>query len=185
MLVQSTMLPLGSIATNFELLDANSNTLQTYNSLKGKNGTFIIFICNHCPYVKHIFNKLLDIFNIANQFDISCIAINSNDALQYPEDSLEAMKSICQKHNFTYLYDHLQTVAKNYQAACTPDSFIFDSNNKCVYRGRFDASTPTNNIPTTGADILYALQTLILNKDVTKIEQTPSIGCNIKWKNQV
>ena len=182
MLIQSNMLELGSKAADFNLIDANTNTKKTYQSLKGEKGTFIIFICNHCPYVKYIFNTLLYVFETADKFNISSIAINSNDVTQYPEDNFNNMTQLSQKNNFTYLYDDSQTTAKNYKAACTPDCYIFDENDLCIYRGRFDASTHKNGIPSTGADILYAIQSLVLNKNIIN-EQTPSIGCSIKWKN--
>lgn len=182
MLVQSNMLPLGTKAPEFALADMATGKIKTLQQLAGEHGTFIIFICNHCPYVKHILPKLIKCMHFAQSVDIGAIAINANDTTKYPEDSQKNMAELCQKNNFTYLFDESQQTAKNYNAACTPDCFIFDNQQLCVYRGRFDASTPGNNIPPSGADILYILQSILTKQNYKTIEQHPSIGCNIKWK---
>jgi len=142
-----------------------------------------MFICNHCPFVKHV---NLQIVKLANDYipkGIAFIAISSNDAKLYPEDSPEKMKEYAARlsYPFPYLYDNSQEVAKAYDAACTPDFFIFDRELKCVYRGQLDDSRPSNNNPVTGIDIRKALDAILSGKGVSK-DQKPSIGCNIKWK---
>lgn len=179
----STMLPLGTKAPNFELLDTVSDKHMSLSELKSDKGTVIMFICNHCPYVKHLQDKLMSAIKTYQAKGISFIAISSNDVINYPDDHPEKMKELALHHAFTfpYLYDETQTVAKNYHAACTPDFFIFDKNLICVYRGRFDDSSPRNNIPVTGKDLCQALDHLLEGKPIDE-DQKPSIGCGIKWK---
>jgi thiol-disulfide isomerase/thioredoxin len=179
----STMLPLGTLAPNFHLLDVVSGEIKSLEQLKSPIGTIVMFICNHCPYVKHILPVLVTLVNEYQKKGIITIAINSNDVENYPEDSPEKMKQLAIElgNPFVYLYDENQSVAKAYQAACTPDFYVFDGNLKCVYRGRFDNSTPKNEQPVTGLDLKKALDYLLLNKSIVE-EQLPSIGCNIKWK---
>jgi thiol-disulfide isomerase/thioredoxin len=179
----STMMPLGTVAPSFELRDTVSGKNVSLAHLKGDKGTVIMFICNHCPYVLHINDELVRLANSYEKKGIAFIAISSNDIENYPQDSPELMKIHAKKfgYSFPYLYDESQNVAKAYEAACTPDLFVFDADLKCVYRGQFDASRPKNDIPVTGKDLRNALDCLLQNKENTS-PQIPSIGCNIKWK---
>lgn len=182
-LTPSSMLPLGTTAPNFHLLDTVSGEMKSLEQLKSSKGTMIMFICNHCPYVKHILPTLVQVIKEYQQKGISTIAISSNDVVNYPEDSPEKMKALAEEigNPFPYLYDETQEVAKAYQAACTPDFYVFDGDLKCVYRGRFDSATPKNEQPITGSDLKKALDHLLLNQGLVE-EQLPSLGCNIKWK---
>lgn len=179
----STMLPLGTKAPDFALLDTISDKMLSLNTLKSDQATVIAFICNHCPYVKHIQKELVTIAKKYQAKNISFIAINSNDVKNYPADSPDNMKIEAKTHQycFPYLYDETQAVAKAYQAACTPDFYIFDKNLACVYRGRFDNATPGNDHPVTGKDLTDALDKLLANQAISP-NQMPSLGCNIKWK---
>jgi peroxiredoxin len=179
----STMLPLGTKAPLFTLLDTNTAQLVSLDDLQSDVATAIMFLCNHCPYVKHIQTKLAAIAKQYQEQGVSFIAINSNDAKAYPADCPEKMKMEAESHDYTfpYLFDETQSVAKAYQAACTPDFYIFDALLACVYRGRFDDSTPGNNRPVTGKDLTAALDNILANVPVDS-EQKPSVGCNIKWK---
>ncbi len=179
----STMLPLGTIAPNFKLCDTISNRLLSLDDLHSKTATVVMFICNHCPYVKHIQTKLAAVAKSYQQKGIQFIAINANDATKYLADSPEKMKLEAKAHDYTfpYLFDETQAVAKAYQAACTPDFYVFDHNMACVYRGRFDDATPGNQNPVTGKDLTTALDN-ILNGTPVDANQKPSVGCNIKWK---
>ena len=181
---ETIQIPLGFSAPNFKLYDPISGENKTLNQLKSDKGTLIAFICNYCPFVKHIIHEFIDIANEYIPKGISVIAINSNDITNYPEDSPEKMKEWALKLNFpfSYLYDESQNVTKIYNTACTPDFNIFDGKMKCVYRGRMDKSTPGNKIPLTGIDIRNALDALLKGEDIDK-KQFPSIGCNIKWKS--
>jgi len=180
----SVMVPLGSEAPKFELLDVKTDKSVKSEDLFGKKGTLIMFICNHCPFVKHVNQQIVQISKDYQNSGIKLIAISSNDIINYPDDSPSEMKKVAIKENFTfpYLYDETQTIAKNYDAACTPDFFIFNSSNKLVYRGQLDDSRPGNNITVTGGDIRNALESLINFEEINPV-QKPSIGCNIKWKN--
>ncbi len=195
-------IPLGFQAPNFELpnvLELERHLLtkpgpqqvtvdrfkyQRLSHLKGNKATVIMFICNHCPFVKHILYGLVKLSSDYLPLDVACIAINANDVSKYPEDSPKNMQKIGKDFNFhfPYLYDETQAVAKAYHAACTPDFSIFDANMCCVYRGQFDDARPDNNIPVTGIDIRMALDALVAGRAVSK-NQKPSIGCNIKWRN--
>ncbi len=179
----STMLPLGTIAPDFKLLDIRSGEQVSLYDVQSSVATIIIFMCNHCPYVKHILPKLIEVVKIYQLKGISFTAISSNDVTRYPEDNPEAMKLAIKKYDFTfpYLYDETQAVARAYQAVCTPDFFVFDDKLACVYRGRFDDSTPGNGHPVTGRDLRQALDALLTGKPISA-EQKPSLGCNIKWK---
>lgn len=181
---QSNMFPLGQSAPDFTLPDAVTNQEKSLQDLRSEIATVIFFICNHCPFVKHIQQHLVQLANDYLPKKISFIAINSNDAEQYPDDSPENMKIVAEQfqYPFPYLYDETQEVAKAYQAACTPDFYIFDHELKCVYRGQFDDSRPGNDIPVTGESIRTALEQILRGEPVT-VEQKPSIGCNIKWKS--
>jgi len=179
----SNMLPLGTKAPGFSLLDTITGNIFKLNDLKGKNGTVIMFICNHCPFVVYVNSELVKIAIDYSKKGIGFIAISSNDVIKYPQDSPEKMKIIAKtnQYPFPYLYDETQVVAKAYDAACTPDFYLFDGDLKLVYRGQLDHSRPGNNIPVSGKDLRYALNCLIENKTNTN-NQKPSIGCNIKWK---
>lgn len=182
-LTPSTMIPLGSIAPNFALLDVCTNKSLSLSDYKSDIATVIMFICNHCPYVKHIQKKLVDIANHYQTKGIRFIAINSNDIKAFPDDSPAEMKRIATEfaYPFPYLFDETQMTAGDYKAACTPDFYVFDAQLKCVYRGRFDAATPGNSVPVTGSDLSSALDAILENRPVNE-EQKQSIGCNIKWK---
>ncbi len=179
----SSMIPLGTIAPPFKLLEPSSGKTLALNELKSDSATVILFICNHCPYVKHIQAKLLEVAKNYQNKGVSFIAINSNDAENYPADSPEKMREAVKQSGFTfpYLYDESQQTARAYQAACTPDLYVFDRDLKCVYRGRFDESTPGNGKPSSGKDLSNALDNLLSGKPISP-DQQPSVGCNIKWK---
>lgn len=179
----STMVPIGFKAPDFSLLDPVSNSFKSLDELKSDKATVIMFICNHCPFVKFVNDQLVQLALDYQSKGISFIAINSNDADNYPEDSPEKMKEYANKLNypFPYLFDNTQEIAKAYDAACTPDFYIFDKDKKCVYRGQLDDSRPSNGKSTTGIDIRNALDAILSGKEVS-LNQLPSIGCNIKWK---
>jgi peroxiredoxin len=177
------MLPLGTKAPYFNLINTIDDSLVSLQDFKGKNGTVIMFICNHCPFVIHVNSMLVEIANMYTRKGIGFIAISSNDVVNYPQDGPELMKAHVKANNypFPYLYDETQNVAKDYDAACTPDIYVFDSDLKLVYRGQLDDSRPGNGIPVTGKDLKHALDCLLEGKENTAL-QKPSIGCNIKWK---
>lgn len=179
----SNMLPLGTKAPDFLLPDTLQNRKISLSETRSKLATVIMFICNHCPYVKLIQHKIVEVANDYQAKGISFIAINSNDALNYPADNPENMHKNAVHLGFTfpYLFDESQEVARAYQAACTPDFFIFNSDLLCVYRGRFDDATPGNKRPVTGKDLTQALDAVLTGKPVAQ-HQLPSVGCNIKWK---
>ena len=179
----STMMPIGTIAPTFELLDTVSGQLLSLAELKGDKATLIMFICNHCPYVLHINDELVKIAKKYQQQGVSFIAISSNDVENYPQDGPELMKIQAEKvgYTFPYLFDETQEIARAYNAACTPDLFLFDHDLACVYRGQLDGSRPHNDIPITGKDIKMALNALLSGEKISE-NQIPSIGCNIKWK---
>jgi len=179
----STMLPLGTKAPQFKLIDSKTNKILSLNELKSEIATVVMFICNHCPYVIHIKEKLAEVAKVYSARGISFIGINSNDIENYPADSPAHMKEDVIQHHYTfpYLFDETQEVARAYQAACTPDFYIFNKDLLCVYRGRFDASTPGNGIDVTGEDLTKAIDAIIDGRAVGE-EQHPSMGCNIKWK---
>ncbi len=179
----SNMIPLGTKAANFSLFDTVSERVLSLENLKGKNATVIFFICNHCPFVIHVNEELVRLANDFISKGISFIAISSNDVDNYPQDSPGLMQKVAKnlRYPFPYLYDESQEVAKAYDAACTPDSYIFDGNLQLLYRGQLDDSRPGNGILVTGKDIRHALDCIVRGKSNTWI-QKPSIGCNIKWK---
>ena len=181
---ESNMMPLGTVAPDFKLPDTVTGTEKSLQSLKGVKGTLVMFICNHCPYVQHIKTQLIDIAGHYGSQGISFVAISANDVVNFPQDSPDKMRDMMADWGNpfdAYLYDETQEVAKAYQAACTPDFFLFDSELVCVYRGRLDASTPNNAMPLTGADLRAALDNLLLRQPINP-QQIPSVGCNIKWK---
>ncbi|NND26832.1 MAG: thioredoxin family protein [Flavobacteriaceae bacterium] len=179
----SNMLPLGTRAPEFNLLDTVSDQQTSLADLSGEKGTVIMFICNHCPFVVHVNSELVAIANSYSDRGISFIAISSNDVINYPQDGPDHMKVNAKENNypFPYLYDASQDVAKAYEAACTPDIYLFDAQLKLVYRGQLDDSRPGNGIPLTGRDLRTALDDLLAGQDISSV-QKPSIGCNIKWK---
>ncbi|TDP01654.1 thioredoxin family protein [Flavobacterium sp. 245] len=179
----SNMIPLGTIAPEFYLKDTNSNNTYSFEDLKGSKGTLVIFMCNHCPFVLHVIKEIVMIANDYRVQGLGIVAISSNDIEKYPEDSPEMMTDFAFKNkiDFPYLFDENQEIAKAYNAACTPDFFLFDSQNKLFYRGQLDDSRPGNGIPLSGSDLRSAIDALIYNRTLSEI-QKPSIGCNIKWK---
>ena len=181
-LTPSTMLPLGTTAPDFSLQDTNGNTVSLAD-LKDSPALLVIFMCNHCPYVKHIRAGLAQLAHDYQPKRVAIVGINSNDVANYPEDSPARMKDEVKSagYIFPYLYDETQAVAKAYRAACTPDIFLFDKNRKLVYRGQLDDSRPGNGIPVTGKDLRAALDAVLAGKPVPP-NQKASIGCNIKWK---
>lgn len=179
----STMMPLGTIAPSFELPETVSGKVISLSELKGDKATLVMFICNHCPFVLHVNDELVRIATEYQPKGVSFVAISSNDVVNYPQDSPKLMKIHAEKlgYPFPYLYDETQEVAKAYDAACTPDLFLFDPNLRCVYRGQLDNSRPNNDTPVTGEDLRAALDA-VLNGEKVNENQIPSIGCNIKWK---
>lgn len=176
------MLPIGTPAPDFKLLDTLSDKSYSLHDLKGKNGTLIMFICNHCPYVIHVNPMITEIASTYQKKGIGFIAISSNDIVKHPQDAPLLMKKVAskEKYTFPYLYDETQAVAKAYDAACTPDFYLFDDDLRLVYRGQLDNSRPGNNDPLTGIDLKNALNNLLENRPVSP-NQKPSMGCNIKW----
>ncbi|MDR6761767.1 peroxiredoxin [Flavobacterium sp. 2755] len=179
----SNMIPLGTIAPEFYLKDTNSNHIYSFEDLKGSKGTLVIFMCNHCPFVLHVINEIVMISNDYRVQGLGIIAISSNDVVKYPQDSPELMTDFALQHkiDFPYLFDETQETAKAYDAACTPDFYLFDNQDKLFYRGQLDDSRPGNGIPLSGTDLRNAIDALIYNRILNEI-QKPSIGCNIKWK---
>ena len=177
------MLPLGTPAPTFRLKDTNSNYYYSYADLKGSKGTLVMFICNHCPFVLHVINEVLMIANDYRVHGIGVMAISSNDVVKYPQDGPEMMTEFAfhNKIDFPYLYDESQEVAKAFDAACTPDFYLFDNQDKLFYRGQLDDSRPGNNISLSGNDLRAAIDGLIYNRTLV-YPQKPSLGCNIKWK---
>ena len=179
----SKMLPLQTVAPDFSLLETITNKTLSLSELKGEKATVIMFICNHCPFVVHVNKQIAKIAMDYALKNVGFLAISSNDVINYPQDGPEKMRysAIQNKYTFPYLYDETQEVAKAYDAACTPDFYVFDTDLKLKYRGQMDNSRPGNNIPVTGEDLRHALDCIIYHKENTKT-QKPSIGCNIKWK---
>ncbi len=179
----SKMLPLGTVAPPFRLPDTISGNEISLNEVKSETGTVVMFICNHCPFVIHVQEEMV---RIANQYltkGVAFVAISANDAVNYPQDSPDKMKIVAYEngYSFPYLYDETQDVAKAYDAACTPDFYVFDGDLRLYYRGQMDGSRPKNDIPVTGEDIRSALDNLVAGQPAP-LNQLPSIGCNIKWK---
>lgn len=180
---ESNMLPLGTQAPDFTLPDTLSSKNLSLQEIRGDKGTVIMFICNHCPFVKHVNEELVRIANDYRVTGFGFAAISSNDVENYPQDGPELMYENARKHKFPfpYLYDETQEVAKAYDAACTPDFYVFNDRLELVYRGQLDNSRPANGIPVNGRDLREALDN-ILNNHPQRENQLPSIGCNIKWK---
>jgi peroxiredoxin len=181
-LTPSTMLPLGTTAPDFELPDTNGKFVSLAD-FKDKPALLVLFICNHCPYVKHIRAGLAQLARDYAPRGVAIVGINSNDVANYPDDGPAKMKEEAKSagYIFPYLYDATQAVAKAYRAACTPDIYLFDRGRRLVYRGQFDDSRPGNEVPVTGKDLRAALDAVLAGKQ-TSTFQAPSIGCNIKWK---
>ncbi len=182
-LTPSNMLPLGTKAPHFALIDTKDKQQKSLANLSGDVGTLILFICNHCPFVIHVNAQLVQLANDYASKGINCIAISSNDTDKYPQDGPELMQQHARDNHypFPYLYDETQAIAKAYDAACTPDFFLFDAELTLVYTGQLDDSRPGNEIPVTGKDMRTAMGALISNEAVNP-NQKPSMGCNIKWK---
>ena len=182
--VESTMLPLGTKMPSFNLLGIDDE-VYTNEIFDGKKGSLVMFICNHCPFVKHVNEEIVNLSNEIMGNDIGVIGINSNDSTQekYAEDSIDKMREYADNlgYNFPYVVDEDQSVAKNFTAQCTPDFFLFDSDQNLVYRGQLDGSRPGNDVPTNGESLRSAIQALLNNEDPIS-EQFPSMGCNIKWR---
>ena len=178
----SKMLALGTSAPDFDLPDAQGNVV-SLDGLKAESAVLVIFMCNHCPFVKYILNAMVDLVKGYQTKGVAVVGINSNDIANVPEDSPEMMAKVAKELGFTfgYLYDESQEVAKAYHAACTPDFFLFDNERKLVYRGQMDDSRPGGDIPIGGADLTAAIEAVLSDKKVNA-EQKPSVGCNIKWK---
>jgi peroxiredoxin len=179
----SNMIPLGTSAPEFYLKDTNSNEWFSFSDLKGEKGTLVVFICNHCPFVLHTIEEIVMIANDYRVQGIGIIAISSNDVKKYPQDAPELMTEFAfeNKMEFPYLYDEKQDVAKACNAACTPDFFLFDNQDKLVYRGQLDDSRPGNGIPLSGNDLRGAIDGMVYNRSINP-NQKPSLGCSIKWK---
>lgn len=179
----STMLALGTPAPFFSLLDTN-NKLWTLDDFRDAPALLVVFMCNHCPYVKHVRHTMVRLIDEYQKKGLAAAGINANDIETYHGDRPEYMKKDVETYRYTfpYLFDATQEVAKAYHAACTPDFFLFNNERKLVYRGQMDDSRPGNGIPLTGKDLRAALDAVLVGKPVT-IEQKPSSGCNIKWKS--
>lgn len=180
---QSKMLELGTQAPDFTLPDTISEKNVSLSDLASDKATVVMFLCNHCPYVLHVNEEIVRVVNEYKKKGVSFIGISSNDAVKYPQDGPDKMKIHAKEvgYNFPYLYDESQKVAKAYDAACTPDFYVFDGDMKLVYRGRLDDSRPGNNIPLSGKDLRAALDAVLAGEKVDGT-QYPSGGCNIKWK---
>ncbi len=179
----SVMLPLGTKAPLFSLPDSVSGKMISLNDFQGKKGLLVIFLCQHCPFVKHVKTQLAKIGQDYIPQDLGIVAISANDVENYPDDSPANLKLMAEEEgfNFPVCYDESQEVAKIYQAACTPDYYLFDAEFKLVYRGQLDDSRPSLDIPVTGKDLRTAIECLLAGKAISE-EQKPSLGCNIKWK---
>ena len=177
----STMLPLGSSAPDFSLSNVDGKTV-SLSEFREAPGLLVVFMCNHCPFVIHLRDALAEFAREYQEKGLAIVGISSNDVAAYPQDGPDAMKVEAESagYTFPYLYDETQEVAKAYRAACTPDFFLFDSDQKLVYRGQFDDSRPQSGIPVTGADLRAACDA-VLNGQPVPEDQKPSIGCNIKW----
>jgi len=182
--VHSTMLDLGTKAPHFSLQDVVTGNSYSPKKFKGNRAFLVMFICNHCPYVKLIKKALVEYASDYMSKGVGIVAISSNDVENYPQDGPEKMKEDAKAHGypFPYLFDETQKVAQDYKAACTPDFFLFDENLELSYRGQFDSSRPKNGVEPTGEDLRSATDKILKGESVPEEEQTPSIGCNIKWR---
>ena len=181
-LTPSTMLPLGTSAPDFRLPDTGGKIV-SLSDFKNAPGLLVIFMCNHCPYVQHVRSELARMCRDFQGKGLAVVGINSNDVTEYPDDSPDRMREEVSRvgYTFPYLYDETQEVAKSYEAACTPDFFLFDNQRRLVYRGQMDDARPGNGKPITGADLRAAVDALLAGRPIPA-DQRPSMGCNIKWK---
>ena len=181
--VPSTMLPLGTRVPEFSVADAVSGKTCCPGDFAHADALLVMFICNHCPFVKHVQDELGDVAREYQPRGVAVIAINSNDLEKYPQDGPDHMKALAERQGweFPFLLDETQEVAKAFKAACTPDFYVFDADRRLVYRGQLDDSRPGNDVPVSGGDLRAALDA-VLAGDPVATDQTPSIGCNIKWK---
>jgi peroxiredoxin len=179
----SNTVALGTLAPNFYLKDTNSSEWFSFQDIKGEKGTLVVFICNHCPFVHHAIDEIVMIANDYRVQGIGIVAISSNDVVKFPQDAPGLMTEFAfqNKFEFPYLYDETQEVAKAYNAACTPDFYLFDNQDQLVYHGQLDDSRPGNGIPLSGNDLRGAIDGVVYNRTINP-DQKPSMGCNIKWK---
>ncbi len=182
-LTESNMLDLGTEAPFFNLPDVRTGKNASLDDLASDLATVVMFWCNHCPYVIHVTDEVLDLARTYQEKGVQFVAISSNDVENYPQDGPKKMKELAEEKDypFPYLYDESQNVAKDYDAACTPDFYVFDRDRKLVYRGQLDGSRPSNGVPLSGEDLRKALDAVINREQVPQL-QKPSAGCNIKWK---
>ena len=182
-LTESTMLSLGTKAPDFQLPDVVWDKTITLETFADQEALLVMFICQHCPFVKHVKYELAKLGRDYANSNLGIIAISANDVVNYPDDAPEKLKMMAQELGFTFplCYDESQATAKAYTAACTPDFFLFEASRKLVYRGQLDDSRPGNNIAVTGKDLRAAIDALLTGKTISPV-QKPSIGCNIKWK---
>lgn len=180
---ESNMFPLGTRAPDFRLPDTVTDETVALNDIAGRQATLVMFICNHCPFVKHVIDGIVALANDYRERQVGIVAISANDVVNFPDDAPDKMKALAfeKRFPFPYLYDESQDVARAYQAACTPDFYLFDGELACVYRGRMDGATPGNDVPVTGRDLRDALEDVLAGRPVT-LNQMPSVGCNIKWR---
>lgn len=178
-------IPLGFTAPSFELPDAVTGNVLSSKSLFGGGPTIVVFMCNHCPFVIHILDEFVSMAREYQSRGVNVVAISSNDVVQYPQDDVPLMRALAERRGFTfpYLYDETQDVARAFNAACTPDFSVFDSEQKCVYRGQMDGSRPGNAIEVSGNDMRRVLDLILAGQSVPSEAQIPSLGCSIKWKN--
>ncbi len=183
-LTPSTMLSLGTKAPDFSLPDVVSGNTISLKTFADKKALLVMFICRHCPFVKHVQQQLAQIGQDYADQSLGIVAISANDVANYPDDSPDNLKLMAKElgFNFPLCYDESQATAKAYTAACTPDFFLFDENRQLVYRGQLDESRPSNNVPVTGKDLRSAIDAVLAGKEINP-DQKPSIGCNIKWKS--
>lgn len=182
-LTPSSMVPLGTRMPGFKLFNTIDDTMVDLADVRGSAGTLVMFICNHCPYVKHIQAGLSAVGKDYASSGLGIVAISANDVTSHPQDGPEKMRetAAANDYRFPYLCDATQEVARAYNAACTPDFFLLDQQDRLVYRGQFDASRPGNDIPVSGEDLRRAMDSLLAGETIDA-EQIPSMGCNIKWK---
>ncbi len=180
----STMLPLGTLAPDFSLPEPMTGKTVSLGDFQDAPALLVMVICNHCPFVKHIRQGLIQFARDYQAKGLAIVAISANDAAHYPDDSPAKMAVEAKTfgYSFPYLHDESQSVAKAYRAACTPDFFLFDAGRKLAYRGQFDGSRPGNKVPVTGSDLRAAVDALLVGRLLPSAQQQPSIGCNIKWK---
>jgi peroxiredoxin len=179
----STMLALGTEAPDFALPDVTTGELVRRSDFDAKKGLLVMFICRHCPYVRHVRKGLAELGRDYRARDVGIVAISANDPAAYPEDAPESLAEEAREagYAFPYLFDETQEVAKVYSAACTPDFFLFDADRKLAYRGQFDSSRPGNGLPVTGQDVRAAIDAVFADRPVPQ-DQRPSVGCTIKWR---